>query len=332
MHRSSRRSGRLVATCVALLVTGLLAACGGSDSDDTTTTAVPGEGAAAFEPVTVEHRYGSTELTERPERIVSLDPQWTDVLAALEVAPVGHVIHVAQEDETFPWQEGLLDGSEALVYTDGIPFEAVAALQPDLIVGTYAIQNEGEYRRLAELAPTIPSLTDAEVETWEDIAEVAGRLIGDESAATALVDDVDAQVAAVAEELPGLEGTTIAFANYIAGSSIVVLADPEDGANQLFAQLGMELAPGIAAEADGATGRIEISPENIHLLDGDVLLMLTNGTDTAAITGWDQIQAVQAGAAQVVDQTEAVALNQPSPLSIPWALEVIRPTLEAAAG
>jgi iron complex transport system substrate-binding protein len=40
---------------------------------------------------------------------------------------------------------------------------------------------------------------------------------------------------------------------------------------------------------------------------------------------------VQTGAVATVDLAAATALNTPSPLSIPYGLEVIRPALEAAA-
>jgi iron complex transport system substrate-binding protein len=40
---------------------------------------------------------------------------------------------------------------------------------------------------------------------------------------------------------------------------------------------------------------------------------------------------VAAGAAAEVDYVSVVGLNTPTPLSIPFSLEVVRPTLEAAA-
>jgi hypothetical protein len=63
-----------------------------------------------------------------------------------------------------------------------------------------------------------------------------------------------------------------------------------------------------------------------------MVLMLTNGADPAEVPGYDQLPAVQAGAAQVVEMDAAFALNTPSPLSLRYVLEQIRPTLEAAAG
>jgi iron complex transport system substrate-binding protein len=41
---------------------------------------------------------------------------------------------------------------------------------------------------------------------------------------------------------------------------------------------------------------------------------------------------VESGAVAILDLPTAVAVNTPSPLSLPWALDELRPALEAAAG
>ncbi|HKY16005.1 MAG TPA: hypothetical protein VJM33_13855 [Microthrixaceae bacterium] len=67
------------------------------------------------------------------------------------------------------------------------------------------------------------------------------------------------------------------------------------------------------------------------MLDGDLLLVLTNGGSTDDIVGFDQLPAVKTGAVAELDYLDATGLNTPSPLSIPYALDSIRPALEAAA-
>jgi iron complex transport system substrate-binding protein len=282
-----------------------------------------------FRPVTIEHRYGSTRIAHRPQRIVSLDPQWTDVLLAMGTTPVGH-IRSALVDEDFPWQGDELADSTVLPYTNAIPLEDVAALQPDLIVATYSVEDADMYKALRAIAPTIPSITDHEVETWQDLTKVTGKFLGARAKAKRVVAGVDEKVQAYAARFPGLAGKTIAFANYVPGSELVVLADPDDGANALFAELGLELAPGIRAEAGDTVGRLEVSLERVDLLDGDVLAVLTNGADLDDIPGWGSLPAVETGAVTILDMDSATALNTPSPLSIPYGLKVIEPALQQA--
>jgi iron complex transport system substrate-binding protein len=323
LHRRTTLAVLLIATL--LLVAGATGCSGDSHSSSSTADGSGEVGSEDFDPVTIDHLYGSTEVAERPERIVSLDLQWTDVLTALGAPPAGYL---ADELEgTLPWQTELggstvLEGSMA-----NLPYEKIVDLEPDLIVVTYYAQSSTEYERLSEIAPTIATLNEeGSVDTWQSIAEVAGQLVGGEDVATALVEDVDGQVDALAEELPGLEGATFAFANYVPGDLIYVLTDPDDGANVLPTQLGMVIPSDLRA-LDAPQGRAQISLERIGLLDAEVLFLLTQGTDPATITGYAQLPAVQAGAAMVLDYSQAVALNTPTPLSIPWVLEQVEPTL-----
>jgi iron complex transport system substrate-binding protein len=328
----------LVPLLVPVLALALLACSGSSGEDEASagesgTTEAAGDAATGDDtayPLTVEHRFGATEITERPERIVSLDWQWTDVLASLDAPPVAHLVDPTVGGD-FPWDEGVLEGSTTLEATPSLPREQIIAADPDLIVVTYLVEDQADYDALDDIAPTIATLSDSQVDTWQDIAGAAGRVLGEEDAAAALVDDVEGEVQAVADALPGLEGKTFTFANYVPGDAMYVLSDPEDGANVLFGQLGMEIAPAILEAEDDSPGRVKLSLENIDMLDADLVMVLTNGADTADIPGFDELPAVEAGAALVMGYEEAVALNTPTPLSIPWVLDTLRPALEAAA-
>lgn len=302
--------------------------CGGDE--DGATEGDPAPAPTSDFPLTVDHRFGTTTFDAAPERIVSLDDQWTDILVALDAPLVGAAENPSVEGGRFPWQE-LPHGVESIPVTDHLPLEAIAALQPDLIVVTYFAPDQATYDQLALIAPTVGSLGDAEVDTWQDLTAVAGQFLGDEEAASILVADTSASIEALHEELPALEGDDYALANYVPGDAIYVVADPDDGASQLFAQLGMGIDPDLLDVADGTSGRAQLSLEQISMLDSDVLLLLTNGADPEEIPGYDLLPAVTTGAVVLLDLATASALNTPSPLSIPYALDDIRPALDAAA-
>jgi iron complex transport system substrate-binding protein len=306
----------------------LIVGCGGGDDDGDDAAA---SGSRSGETVSVEHVYGTTTVEGRPSKVVSLDTQWTDVLIALGEPPVGYVLDPNVEGGSFPWRDDQLADSTGISTIDGVPYEQVAALQPDLIVGSYLIEDEAAYRRLSEIAPTIPLLGSRDVDPWQDMATVAGDFLGDPSQAAGLVADAEALTAGVRAELPGLEGKTVAMANYVPGDAIYVVSDPEDGANVLFEQLGLSLAPTILDAADGsASGRVELSLENVGMLDADVLVLFTNGADPTSLVGYSSLPAVRGGTAVVLDYAAVVGLNTPTPLSIPYSLELIRPALDAA--
>jgi iron complex transport system substrate-binding protein len=311
----------------------LVAACGDdSPTADDSATADDATDEAADEPVVIEHRYGTTEFDGVPERIVSLNTQWLGALQALGVDPVGYNIDpMAGPEGVFPWED-VPEGAEPIEATTEIPFEAIAALDPDLILVTYAVTDQATYDQLDAIAPTIAALGERQVDTWQEQTAVLGEILRDPDGATAVIDDVEGQLADTAEELPGLEGQTFAMANYVPGDGIWVIADPDDGASLFFQSFGMEITPTILDAADGAAGRIQLSFEEIALLDSDLLVMFTNGADPAEIPGYDNLPSVQSGAVSLPDYADVVGLNTPSPLSVSYSLEWIRPALEAAAG
>lgn len=320
-----RLSVRLVPMVLGVAV--ILAACGGDD--DAGPAAASAD--ADAQTVTVDHMFGSTEVTGVPERIVTIDLQWTDVMLAMGVEPVGYSVDAFMPESGVPWQDLPAD-AEPLSLDDGPPIEQIAELQPDLILGSYSITDQAVYDQLSGIAPTIAGEDALQVTPWQDLVRTAGELLGEPDRADEIVADVDGEVAAVADALPGLEGRTFSLAQYIVGDSIYVVADEQDGSSVFFQQLGMTMYPAVRDEGE-ATGdtRIVVSPERSDLLQADVLAFLVNGgdeSDLADIPGFDQLP----GTVAVLDYPTIVGLNTPSPLSIPYSLEQLRPYLEEAAG
>jgi ABC-type Fe3+-hydroxamate transport system substrate-binding protein len=318
---------RLLSACkvTGLVSLAMLAAvgCGGSGGDS-------GDSAGDAGTISVEHSYGETEVPVRPERIVSLDTQWTDVLLALDTRPVGYLADPNVEGD-LPWRGDRLDGVTPIEAADSLPYEQIAELQPDLILVTYLAAEQADYDTLSDLAPTIASLSTNQVDSWQDMARTAGTFLDKPVEAETVIEDVDGAVREVADELPSLDGKTFALVNFVPGDAFHVVADPDDGANVVFAQLGLELPQRLLDAADGVSGRVELSLEQASLLDADVLVLFTNGGDPADIAGYDELPAVTSGAVSVLDYAEVVGLNTPTPLSVPYSLDLIRPALEAAA-
>ena len=94
-----------------LLVLALgLAACGGDDDD--AGTGAPGTDIAGG--ITIDHRYGTTTLGAPPERILSLDNQWTDVLVALDAPLAAAALDPVVEGGRYPWQDGIPEAVEPI--------------------------------------------------------------------------------------------------------------------------------------------------------------------------------------------------------------------------
>jgi iron complex transport system substrate-binding protein len=128
-----------------------------------------------------------------------------------------------------------------------------------------------------------------------------------------------------------LEGKTFELAQYIVGDSMYIVADENDGSSVIFSQLGLTLYPPVVAEGkQSGQARINVSTERADLLRADLVVFLINGgdeSDLADIPGFDQLP----GTIAVLDYPTIVGLNTPTPLSIPYALDKLKPFLAEAA-
>ena len=146
----------LLAVILAMAACGSGAAAEGDGSasgSDTASGTASGTGSAS---VSVEHAMGTTEVDCTPERVVTLGQGQTDSTLALGVTPVGVV-----KPWTDDWYDYLPDEVEqaTVLGTELEPdLEAIAALQPDLILGS-KLRHEAFYEQLSQIAPTVFSET-----------------------------------------------------------------------------------------------------------------------------------------------------------------------------
>lgn len=315
----------LVCLMAAALGTAMLAACGSPETRSRET------GAA----VSITHKFGTTTIKGVPKRVVALDTQWTDVLLAMGVTPVGRAADPKMgPGGRAPWQTALPASSRSFpLDIKGPPLEQVAAVHPDLIVGTYTITDRTMYAKLSKIAPTVASFDNRQVERWPDLVRAAGKIFHDRARGERVVSGVNAKVAAIRKRMPWLKGKTFALAQYVVGDSVIAVADPNDGSNVLFRSLGLRQYPRLVAEGKRQkTVRISVSPERLDVLRSDLLLFLINGgtkADLKDLPGWNGLPSVRDGSAAVLDYPTIAGLNTPTPLSIPAALDKLAPALRA---
>ena len=111
----------------------------------------PASRPTAFAPVTIEHAFGVTTFDAPPQRIATSGcsgptSSWRWGRSRSPTSPIRN----AGAGDIYPWQAGLLDDSTGLAVTSAqdIPFEQLAALDPDLILVTYLAEDQAIYDRL----------------------------------------------------------------------------------------------------------------------------------------------------------------------------------------
>ncbi len=239
------------------------------------TTTAPAT-ADAF-PVTIEHKYGSTTITEKPERIVTVGLTEQDALLALGIVPVGTSEWFGgYPGSIWPWAQDELAalGSEvpAAVGGEAINFEAIAGLQPDLILALYAGVTQEEYDLLTQIAPTVAQ-PEAYVDygiPWQELTLTVGQAVGQAAEAEALVADVEAQFVQLQAEHPEFSGATSIVATPYQG---IWVYGEQDVRGRFLTMLGFQLPEGLQ-EITGTDFGGNLSMERADLLDVDVIIWL----------------------------------------------------------
>lgn len=319
---------RTITTAVAVAAALVLAACGGDEADDTRAPSAAG----AF-PVTIEHKFGSTEVPAEPERIVTAGYTENDVVLALGVKPVAEREFLGGYDyEARPWAQEALGGHEPeVVGSEEIDFEAVAAQRPDLIVAVHSGITEGDYERLSKIAPTIAQsgeFPDFGM-PWQEQTRMIGRALGRERRAEELVDEVEARLAKTRRQHPEFGRATAILA--YGGPDGYGAYSSADTRARFLTDLGFEL-PAKVDELAGDAFFIEFSQEQFRLMDQDVVVMFAKRADVIGNPVFKRLEAVGEDRVLYLDLSDDVAgaLGFSSPLSLPFLIDEAVPKLAAA--
>ena len=323
-----------IAAAVTLL-TLALAGCAGNtegseDAADSTTAPTTG----TF-PQTVETSFGDVTIESAPQRIVALG--WGDAETALALGyqPVGASDWLDfGGDGVGPWAEGLYEQSPEIIATLEPSFEAIAALEPDLILDVRSSGDQERYDRLAEIAPTVgvPDGGESYLTTQEQQVDMISTALSVPEKGEELLAEIDEAYQAAAEAHPEWAGMTVTAATrtsegwgaYIEGSNRV----------ETLQRFGFVQNPTIQEIPVNSGGfSVSISSEELDLMDADLIVAFPIYIDTTEITEdaqWKQLPAVADGRAIVIDGDISAAYSLGSPQAALYTVENLTPLLEEA--
>lgn len=163
----------------------LLTACAGEPVTSTNqTTPSPNTEKSSETAFEITHSMGKTKLAKKPEKIITLDNGALDNLMALGVKPIGAATVVA--DQPFPAYIKGVEGIQNIGTIDQPNLESIAALQPDLILGTKDT-HEAIYDKLSQIAPTV--FVETLGVTWKDNLKLQASAVGKSTEAEKLLSD-----------------------------------------------------------------------------------------------------------------------------------------------
>lgn len=326
----SRRS--LLAALSALCIAPQLARAQ-SATPETGAAAGAGAGAEPW-PRRFTHVFGETVVQSPGTRVVSLGYTTHDTLLALGTVPLAVRYWFGNAPfGVWPWAADRLGGAEPVLLTGEIGIEAVAALQPDLIIGIGSGIGQAEYELLSQIAPVIMQEPGSPAYgiAWQDTLRILARATGKEAEGAAETAALEAAFAAARDRHPDWAGKTGTSAYYFNGEAGAFVAT--DGRARFLTELGFRLTDKVAAYA-GDSFYMPLSPEDISALDADVLLWIAAGDNTADLAAFPMRRLLKAHAAgREVHAAGLVsaALSYGSILSLPFALQALEADIATAA-
>ena len=329
----------ILALAAALLV---LAGCGSSNEPEAqpSATSTPAAATETF-PQTVEHKFGSTTVKAKPERIVIVGLTEQDTVLQLGYTPVATTEWYGEQPyAVWPWAQKLLGDAKPTVLStsDGFEYEKIAALRPDLIIGTNAGMKDADYKKLSRLAPTIagPKGSPDYFSPWDQQTTLIAQALGKPEEGAKLIQQVKDEYGAVAAENPEFKGKTATFSqNAFYDGEIYVY--PEGLSTDFLTYLGFTINPKLTPLVKNAGEQVAVSAERLDVIDADVIVFATEKESDIANLKKEPtfgfLSAVKEKHAVYTDATLSGSMYFDTPLSLLYTLEKLAPALkDAVAG
>ena len=279
---------RIISLTLLIAAATLLAACASK----------PGAGQGVAEPLTLTDDLGrEVTLPGQVERVVSLAPSVSESLYAIGAG--GLVVGRTSYDNYPP---EVLDVPEVGGFSaDSVNVETVVSLEPDLVLGGSDLQEPlAEAFEAADLPFYI--FNPASLNEVYAMLTTLGQITGHADDAQAVIDDMQARMAAVREtiaDVPEGERPTVFFEVW---DEPLMTAGPNTFTGEMIV-----LAGGVDIFADVSEPYAQVSAETVIERQPDVIMGPDTHGDALTVEslsqrpGWDTIPAVQNGAVYLLE-------------------------------
>lgn len=321
--RATTRRGFLLGTA-GILALGAAGCRGG-------TTESPGGGNARV----IEHKFGSTEISGKPSRVVTVGLTEQDYAIALGVVPVGVREWFGQHPGAlWPWARDAIGDAEIpkVLPVAELDFDQIVTLEPDLVLGVNSGLTRDEYDTLSKIAPTVaqPKGHADYGAPWQEMTRIIGRALDEAEKAEQQVADIEGRFQQVKQENAAFGQSTGLLATSIEGQFHIYAEGPAPG---FLTQLGLTM-PKAAEKLFTGENRapVSLSSEQLRALESDVLLLGLYGAGAQRTVQQPLYQALNVskqGRALHMPQMSSVngALSFGTVLSLPLALDELVPRL-----
>lgn len=330
---------RRFAAAGTVIAFALTAGACSQDSKDTESQA-----SGDFAPVTIQHALGKAEIEEEPERVVTLGQGSTETAIALGKTPVGMEEYAWGSDDSgyMPWIKEAIEekGEDLPKQFQGdteLDVEAIAELEPDVILAPWSGITQEQYDQLTDIAPTVAYPEQPWTIEWDDQITTIGKALGEEEESKGLIEDIKTQLSEAERE--EYEGLTFSFI-YNSGPGTLGVFYPSEQRVSMVSALGLTPDPVIDELKEDydepGTDSALIGLENADKLkDSDLIFTFySDEKSKKEIEGqsvYANIPAIKSGAIVAPeDQPFVTGSSIINPLTVPWTLERYVPMIDEA--
>jgi len=277
-----------------LLTLGLVVACQGS----------PLGNQAQNMPMTslacrrIHHDAGQTEVCGQPITIVALSPYILDMMLSLGVEPDGYAAadlrgnmlrqpKFNNPEQQIPYIGNKLRSQPVNLGDRHSPsLEAIAKLQPDLILGEAWQGTQGKYSLLTKISPTV--LVDDEKGGWQHSIEIISQALDKPEKLRQVKNDYHARIAIVREQLSLVASKFPQILLLGSGDlSKAIYSDKDSEFSRLLEELNFQLVD----TGELSSNNFVLSVETIPHLNPDIIIVVAwNQAEKSDARGWEKLQ------------------------------------------
>ncbi|MBJ3785029.1 ABC transporter substrate-binding protein [Devosia sediminis] len=284
-------------------------------------------------PVTIEHKFGTTVIEAKPERVASVDHGGIGNLLAIGVSP--YLVREWRDNFPFttpPYGRSLLT-TEPVVFDGDIDPELVASTHPDVIIALASGIDEDMYAKLSLIAPVVAipdGIGDYEL-SWDQRALIAARALGEEAEAQRQIDAIHARFAEIRDSHPEWQGKTAVVGRVVEGEFSAY--NHQDIRAKFMAELGF-VTPRALDAITGDSFYNRLSAEIIEPITADVLVWYGGSQELQMSLDYPArpfLPTTENGGEIFLTDEHIAAFARQELLSIPVTVDYLVPLLEAAA-
>lgn len=271
---------------------------------------------------TVETTLGAVTVPDEITSVVVIDGRRDlDIALAFDLPIVG----IPVETEAPPEMPGALTAPTATLLAEGVPelyprnivdLEAIAAADPDLIIGRDEVVGD-IYDQLSAIAPVLPVGSTGSGVPWQDDVTAIGAALSRESDAADIVTEYNDRIAQFRTD----------HADIIAGTKVVPISTSDGdislGRERITSIVLEDLGATFGSAWEQATPEAEFSRESVTVLsDADAILAAIGTEDELTAMNanplWTNLPAVTTGRVVRTDKFT----NDGGPLTALWTVDL----------